>query len=68
MIETMLRKEEISRIRAVQMVNLRGLLGIRKMDRVPNERIRELGGVTKGVDKRIDKGVLWWFNLWRGWK
>ena len=61
-IETMLRKEEISRIRAVQMVNLRGLLGIRKMDRVPNEWIRELCGVTKGVDKRIDKGVLWWFN------
>ena len=28
--------------RAVQMDNLRGLLGIRRMDRVPNARIREL--------------------------
>ena len=40
--ETMLWKEkEISRMRAVQMDNLRGLLGIRRMDRVPNTRIRE---------------------------
>ena len=43
--ETMLWKEkERSRIRAVQMDNLRGLLGIRKMDRVLNARIRELSG------------------------
>ena len=40
--ETMLWKEERSRIRAVQMNNLRGLLDIRMMDRVPNARIREL--------------------------
>ena len=39
--ETMLWKEkERSRIRAVQMDNLRGLFGIRRMDRVPNARIR----------------------------
>ena len=30
--ETVLRKEERSRIRAAQMDNLRGLLGIRRMD------------------------------------
>ena len=41
--ETMLWKEKgRSRIRAVQMDNLRGLLGIKRMDRVPNARIREL--------------------------
>ena len=41
--ETMLWKEkERSRVRAVQMDNLRGLLGIRRMDRIPNARIREL--------------------------
>ena len=38
--ETMLWKEKkrsrISRIRTVQMDNLRGFLGIRRMDRVPN--------------------------------
>ena len=43
------------------MDNLRGLLGIRRMDRVPNTRIRELCGVKKGLDERIDKGVLLWF-------
>ena len=45
--ETMLWEKEISRIRVVQMDNLRGLLGFRRMDRVPNARIRELCGVTK---------------------
>ena len=56
--ETMIWKEkEGCRIRAVQMDNLRGLLDI-KMDEVPNAQIRELCRVTKGVDKRIDGGVL----------
>ena len=55
----MLKKEkERSKIRAAQMDNFRGLLGIRRMDRVPNVRIRELCGATKRVDKRIDEGVL----------
>ena len=44
--ETILWKDmERSRVRAVQMDNLRGLLGIRRMDRVPNAWIRELCGV-----------------------
>ena len=40
------------------MDNLRGLLDIRRMDRVPNARIRELCGVTKGVDEKSDENVL----------
>ena len=36
------KEKERSRVRAVQMNNLRGLLGIRKMDRIPNAQIREL--------------------------
>ena len=41
--ETLLWKEERSRIVAVQMDNLRGLLlGIRTIERVPNALIREL--------------------------
>ena len=36
------------------MNNLRDLLYIMKMDRVSNARIRELCGVAKGVDERID--------------
>ena len=39
------------------MDNLRGLLGIRRMDRVPNAWIRELSGVKKGRDERIDEGI-----------
>ena len=40
------------------MDNLRSLFGIRRMDRVPNERIRELCEVRKGVDKSTGEGVL----------
>ena len=46
--ETMLWKEEKPRIRTVQMDNLRVLLGIRRMDKVPNAQIRELCGVRRG--------------------
>ena len=44
------------------MVNLRGLLGIRRIDRVPNARIRELCGGKKSRDERIDEGVLRWLT------
>ena len=33
-------------------------MGIRRIDRVPNARIRELCGVRKGLDEGIDEGVL----------
>ena len=55
------RNKERSRIRAVQIDNLSGLLGIKRVDKLPNERIRQLCGVTKGVDKKIDESVLQWF-------
>ena len=32
------------------------------MDKVPNARIRELCGVTKGVDEKIDEGILRFFG------
>ena len=51
-------EKERSSIRAVQMDNLRGLLDIRKMDRVLNAQVREFCRLMKGVDERIDEGVL----------
>ena len=61
--EIMLWKEEArSRVRALQMDKLRGLLGIKRMNRVPNAWIREICGVKKGLDKRIDERVLRWFG------
>ena len=59
--ETIIRREkESSRIRVV-MDNLRGLLGIRRIDKVPNAWIRQLFRVMKGVDEKTDEGVLQWF-------
>ena len=52
-------------MKSVQMGNLRGLLGIRRMDRILNARINELCGVRKGLDERIDEGVLRQENLCR---
>ena len=57
--DTMLLKEKESFIiTAVQMDNIRGLLGIRRMDRVPNARIREFCGKTKGVANRENIGLI----------
>ena len=60
------REKERSRIRTVQMDNLRGLLGIRIMDKVPNAQIRYLCGVTKGVDEKIEESILRWFGNMEG--
>ena len=32
------------------------------MDKAPNVQIRQLCEVTKGVDKKMDEGVLQWFG------
>ena len=56
------KEKERYRVRAVQMENLKGLLGIRRKDRILNARIRELCGVREGLDKRIDEVVLQWFG------
>ena len=61
--EIMLWKEkERSRVRPVQMNNLRGFLGIRRGDRIPDPWIRKLYEVMKGLDERIYEGVLRWFG------
>ena len=65
--ETMLwKKKERSRIRAVQMDNLRELLGIRRINRVPNARIRELCRVKKGLDERMMNSCSSDSAMWRG--
>ena len=37
------------------MENFRDLLDIRRSDKVPNAWIKQLCGMTKGVDKKIDE-------------
>ena len=61
--ETRLWKEkERFRIKAIQMDNLRGLLGIRSMDRILNAWKGELCRVKNGLDERIDECMLGWFR------
>ena len=50
-----MKGEERSRTRVVHIDKFRGT---RSMDEVLNVRIKELCGVTNGVDERIDEGVL----------
>ena len=60
--ETMIWKQkERSRIRALQIDNLRGLLGIRRRDKILNAWISELCGMMKKVENRIED-VLWWLQ------
>ena len=60
--EKILWTEEKSRIRGAQMDNLRGLLGIRKKDKVSNAQIMELCRVKKGLDERVDEDEIQWFS------
>ena len=63
--ETMLWKEEKSKIRDVQMDNLLSLFVIRRMDRVLNAWIRKLwSGSMKGLMKVFSVGSA----IWRGWR
>jgi hypothetical protein len=55
-------QKNISRVQAVQMDNLRGVLGVRKVDKMRNEYIRELCGIEKGVIERISECILRWFG------
>ena len=41
---------------------IRGVLGIRRMDKVLDARIRQFSRVTKCADEKIDEGVLRWFG------
>ena len=38
------------------------LLGIKRMDKVPNAQIREWCGMVKGVDERNEEDVLHWLS------
>ena len=46
-------EKERSRIRAARIDNLRGLLSIRRTDRVPNVWVKELCRVMKGLDEEL---------------
>ena len=52
------REQESSRIRAIHLNIFRGLLDIRRMDRVASVLIRELCRVSK----RVDESILQWFS------
>ena len=57
---TLWKEKERSRVRAED--SLRGLLCIRRMGIVPNARIKELSGVMKGVNEKIEEGAVRWFG------
>ena len=47
-------EKERSRTKALKMESLSVLLSARRMDEEPNVQIREIFGVVKGVDERMD--------------
>ena len=56
------KNKERWRIQAVQMDNLRGMIGVKRKDKMKNEKIREKFGIKKGVLDLIDESVLRWFG------
>ena len=57
-----LKERDISRIRAVEMDCLRSIVGVRRMDRVRNADVRKVCGVSKGVEKKREGGLLAWYG------
>ena len=51
-----------SKVQAVQMDNLRSVLGGRRIDKMRNERIREMCGVEREMNERINESLLRWFG------
>src|SRR5678815_4939980 len=51
-----------SKLQCVQMDNLRGVLSVKRNDKMRNERIRELFCVENGVNERINESTLRWFG------
>src|SRR5678815_2551252 len=61
--ETMVwNKKYRSKVQCVQMDNLRSMLGVKRINKMRNELIRELCGVKKGVNERIKESMLRWFG------
>ena len=56
------REKETSTIRVVQMDNLRCLLGVRRINKMQNIRIKEVCGVTKEMNERIEESDFRWFG------
>ena len=56
-----LKVHERKRMEAVEMNCLRNICGLRRIDRVPNVKIRRCGKKVS-VSQRIDQGVLRWFG------
>lgn len=56
------KKQSESRINAVEMRSLRSMCGVKLIDRVRNEIIREECGLKEDIVTRIEKGMLRWFG------
>ena len=61
------REKERSRIRTVHIDSLRGLLRIKRMDKIPNTWIRQFCGVTKGLDERSMNVFSDGTAMWKEW-
>ena len=61
--ETMVwNKKYRSKVQAVQMDNLRSVLGLKRTDKIRNEFIRNTCGVEKGINESINESMLRWFG------
>src|ERR1700755_2886271 len=50
------------RLEVFEMKGLRAICGLRRVDRIRNERIREMCGWKRGIVGRAEEGVLRWFG------
>ena len=68
--ETLVEREnEISGIRAAEMDTLRGLSGVKGMDKILKACVREFCRMEKDLNERINECVHWFLkHIWKEWR
>ena len=57
-----MNKRECKMIEAVEMDCLRSICGVRRMDRVPNTKVRRRSEKEVGAGEKMDQSMLRWFG------
>ena len=57
-----MRSAEKKKVNVLEMKCLRSLVGVPRLDRVKNEKVRRRAGIEKELASRIDQSVVRWFG------
>ena len=60
-----MKSAERRKVNVLEMKCLRSLVGVSRMDRVRNEKVRRRAGIERELTSRADQRVFRWFGQWK---